>query len=200
MVPSHIQQENVAKLASLIVSWRSRPAFWSSSIKQQTWLTILFVGFLDLRNLRLPPCWSILNITKLRQLKEKSYKVQKTVFLISWYQPRNHIERAIIFNVSFMDSLLVRKNDVEWNNRDYKLDERSTIESSAFPSIINDKSRWYKTYWIYTSATDVCTINSHRDGNPWRGTVYSVYFKARITKTAEIFQLWRERESKKELE
>ena len=139
MVPSHIQQENVAKLASLIVSWRSRPAFWSSSIKQQTWLTILFVGFLDLRNLRLPPCWSILNITKLRQLKEKSYKVQKTVFFISWYQPRNHIERAIIFNVSFMDSLFVRKNDVEWNNRDYKLDERSTIESSDFPSIINDR-------------------------------------------------------------
>ena len=38
-----------------------------------------------------------------------------------------------------MDSLLVRKNDVEWNNIDYKLDERSTIESSDFPTITNDR-------------------------------------------------------------
>lgn len=44
--------------AGAFVSWRSRPAYWGSSIHQQTRLTILFIGIRGLCNLRVPPFWS----------------------------------------------------------------------------------------------------------------------------------------------
>ena len=58
---------------------------------------------------------------EIQSIKRGNYQDQKTLFLNIWYQPCCHIKCVIIFNVLFIKSLLVRKNDIEWNNRDYKL-------------------------------------------------------------------------------